>query len=114
VELKSCIYECQIMHHRFSPKEHHFVYKIFMFGLFLDEISELSRKFILLSHNRLNLFSFYDQDHLQKDSRSAKEKIIAYANENGSNVTADCHVQLITLPRIAGYVFSGRARKAAA
>ena len=106
MELKSCIYECRIMHHRFSPKEHQFLYRIFMFGLCLDEIDELSRRFILLSHNRFNLFSFYDQDHLQKDNRSAKEKIIAFAHENGSNVTDDCHVQLITLPRIAGYIFN--------
>ena len=106
MELKSCIYECRIMHHRFSPKEHQFLYRIFMFGICLDEIDELSRRFILLSHNRFNLFSFYDQDHLQKDNRSAKEKIIAYAHENGSNVTDDCHVQLITLPRIAGYIFN--------
>lgn len=106
MELKSCIYECRIMHHRFSPKEHHFLYRIFMFGLCLDEIDELSRRFFLLSHNRFNLFSFYDRDHLQKDSRSAKEKVIAYARENGLDLPDDCLVQLITLPRIAGYIFN--------
>ena len=106
MELKSCIYECRILHHRFSPKEHHFLYRFFMFGLYLDEFDKLSSRFLLLSHNRFNLFSFCDRDHLQKDNRNTKEKVIEYAHETGVDLSDDCSIQLITLPRIAGYIFN--------
>ena len=106
MELKSRIYECLIMHHRFTPKEHRFLYRIFMFGIHLDEVEHLSNRFLLFSHNRFNLFSFCDQDHLQQDNRSTKEKIISYARKNGVVLNDDCRVQLITIPRIAGYIFN--------
>jgi len=94
------------MHHRFSPKEHQFLYRIFMLGLYLDEIEDLSSNLLLLSRNRFNLYSFYDEDHLQKDGRNAAEKAIMYARENGVSLDDDCRIQLITLPRIAGYIFN--------
>ena len=40
--LRSALYECDVMHHRLEPKEHHFRYRIFMFALDLDEIDEWS------------------------------------------------------------------------
>jgi len=94
------------MHHRFSPKEHRFNHRIFMFCMDLDEIEILSDRFLLLSHNRFNLFSICDRDHLQKENRSIKEKVIEYVRANGVNLDTDCRIKLITLPRIAGYIFN--------
>ena len=36
--LKSCLYECAVMHQRLAPKKHRFQYRIFLFCLDLDEI----------------------------------------------------------------------------
>ena len=36
--MNSCLYACSVMHHRLSPKEHRFRYRIFMLALDLDEI----------------------------------------------------------------------------
>ena len=60
--LRSSLYECTVLHHRFSPKEHRFVYRIFLFAFDLDELPELHRRLPLFSHNRSNLFSFRDRD----------------------------------------------------
>ena len=40
VGLKSCLYECRVMHRRILPKAHKFEYRIFMFSLYLDEIEK--------------------------------------------------------------------------
>ena len=41
--LRSRLYECSVMHHRLEPKQHHFVYRIFMFALDLDELDVIGR-----------------------------------------------------------------------
>lgn len=106
VELKSSIYECRVAHHRFEPKKHHFSHRIFMFSLALNEMDKLDGQLGLLSHNRFNLFSFYDRDHLDKDDRPTQDKLMDYLTQSGMDLDGDHQVQLITLPRIAGYIFN--------
>ena len=62
--LRSSLYECTVLHHRFTPKEHRFLYRIFLFAFDLDELPELHRRLPLFSYNRANLFSFRDRDFL--------------------------------------------------
>ena len=106
MELESCIYECQVMHHRMHPKNHRFVYRIFLLGLELSEVKKVTDRVASLSHNRFNLFSFYDRDHMQLDDRSARQKVLSYCNENGVECPKDARVFLIAMPRIAGYIFN--------
>ena len=43
--MRSCLYECQVLHHRFAPKTHRFVYRIFFSSLLdLDELPVWHRK----------------------------------------------------------------------
>ena len=37
--MTSSLYECQVMHARFSPRPHRFVYRIFLFAIDLDELA---------------------------------------------------------------------------
>jgi len=53
-----------VLHHRFTPKEHRFLYRIFLFAFDLDELPQLHRRLPLFSYNRANLFSFHDRDFL--------------------------------------------------
>ena len=106
MELTSRIYECRVMHHRTSPKKHRFVYRVLMFCIDLDELKPLCRNLSFLGHNRFNLYSFYDVDHLQENDSSTKGKVLDYIRENGVNAEDDFRVQLVTLPRIMGYVFN--------
>lgn len=123
--LRSSLYECTVMHHRFTPKEHRFVYRIFLFAFDLDELPELHRRLPLFSYNRANLFSFRDRDFLPTaeplhhptsspaaDSRNPqsaiqnlKSRVLAHLATRGIDLTGG-HVVLVTLPRVLGYLFN--------
>jgi len=62
--MNSCLYECHVMHARFSPRKHQFLYRIFLFAIDLDELDALHRRFALFSVNRANLYSFRERDFL--------------------------------------------------
>jgi DUF1365 family protein len=123
--MNSCLYECEMMHARFSPQLHHFGYRIFMFALDLDELDALHHKLALFSFNRSNLYAFREGDYLPTNEprfpapsspaepttalRSPvlplKARVAAFLAAHGIDLT-DGRVLLVTLPRVAGYVFN--------
>jgi DUF1365 family protein len=119
VEMRSCLYECQVMHHRFAPRDHRFAYRIFLFGMDLDELGELDVAVPFLSVNRRNLYSFREDDYLPTGGavhngrasaavppgRALKERVLAFARERGVDLPGG-RVVLLTLPRVAGYLFN--------
>jgi len=72
--LRSCLYDCSVMHHRLAPKEHHFRYGIFQFCLDLDELDTLSARLRLFHRNRPALYRFNDRDHLPSSGSSRREE----------------------------------------
>jgi DUF1365 family protein len=105
--LRSCLYECEVMHHRLAPKQNRFNYKIFLFCLDLDEIPAVCKKTKGFSHNRFNLYSFRDRDHLTvTDGGSVKENLAAYLDRHGLNFPENGRAILLTLPRVLGYIFN--------
>jgi DUF1365 family protein len=115
-----------VLHHRFSPKEHRFVYRIFLFAFDLDELPELHRRLPLFSHNRSNLFSFRDRDFFPtaeplynptgqasgpaappraSGPASLKDRITAFLATRDIDLTGG-RVVLVTLPRVLGYLFN--------
>lgn len=103
---RSCLYECNVMHFRLAPREHHFRYRIFMFALDLDEIDALDSTVRGFSRNRPNLYEFRDRDHLEDAPGTVKEKLLRYLSLNGANFPADGRVLFVTLPRVLGYIFN--------
>jgi DUF1365 family protein len=121
--MNSCLYECQVMHARFSPRPHRFLYRIFLFALDLDELDALHRRVPLFSAGRPNIYSFRDRDflptgeclhnsphtekcHLLNDtSLSLKQRVVAHLAARGVDL-ADGRVVLVALPRVAGYLFN--------
>jgi DUF1365 family protein len=117
--MRSCLYECDVMHHRFSPKDHRFAYRIFMFAIDLDELPRLSRDNPLLSVNKGNLYSFREQDYLptgeplhnangaaSPDGRGGlKDRVLHFLRQRGVEIPGG-RVVLLTLPRVAGYLFN--------
>jgi hypothetical protein len=114
------------MHHRFTPKEHRFVYRIFLFALDLEELPELHRRLPLFSHNRANLFSFRDRDFFplgepvyrpssasspatpaqpKPSAGDLKSRVVAHLATRGIDLTGG-RVVLVTLPRVLGYIFN--------
>ncbi len=105
MELTSSLYETEIMHHRLTPKEHKFSYRFFSFYINLDEIDELTSRITLLSHNKFNIYSFFDKDHMEVGDKTIKEKILNYLAEQGIDLT-NGRIMLLTYLRTFGYVFN--------
>ena len=81
--LKSCLYECRVMHRRILPKAHKFEYRIFMFSLYLDEIESLAKSVRGFGRNGRAPYAFLDRDHLAPNDRPVREKLTAYMREQG-------------------------------
>ena len=108
--MNSCLYRCNVMHHRLSPKEHRFTYDVFMFYIDLDEIGMLTKRLWLFGHNRFNWFNFRDNDHLQfplekgHNGKSIKQNILDYLLSQG--ITVDGKIMLMTNVATLGYAFN--------
>ena len=107
------------MHARFAPKEHRFVYRLFLFAIDLDELDALHDRLRLFSRNRRNLYSFRDGDFLPTHEPlhnaparpapaaglSLKQRVAAHLAASGIDLTGG-RVLLVTLPRVLGYLFN--------
>lgn len=94
------------MHHRFTPKLHHFQHDFFLFYLDLDELEGLNRQLWLFSHRRPNVYQFSERDHEPAGPLALKERIRGYLRENGIEIGPHGRVMLLTLPRVMGYIFN--------
>lgn len=114
---RSCAYPCEVLHHRFTPRNHAFRYRLFYLCFDLDELPQLHRRLRLFSVNRRNLFSFSERDYLvstlpppnQRDGGtvlSLKHRVLSVCRQLGVSLEADARVQVVTLPRMAGYLFN--------
>lgn len=102
---ESCLYRGVVTHARLIPFRHRFVYRVFSMLLDLEEIDALAGKLKLFSHNRFNLFSFFDRDHASRDGTPALEwvrqqlRLAGYEPHEGKTLV-HC------FPRILGYAFN--------
>ena len=85
--MNSCLYECSVMHHRLTPKVHHFQHDIFMFYLDLDELDLVAQKIRLFGHNRNNVYSFRDADHEPAGVHPLKERILGFLRQNDGRLS---------------------------
>ena len=113
------------MHRRFTPREHGFVYRIFLFALDLDELDTLDARLRLFSTRRANLYRFHDADFFPvqeplhnatsapiqnppstiRDPQSLKSRVVAHLATRGIDL-AGGRVVLVALPRVLGYLFN--------
>ena len=122
--LGSALYGARVLHHRFSPRQHRFVYRLFFFALDLDELDALHRRLVFFSVNRANVFSFRERDFLPSGealhrptstsfpasttpaSSSLKDRVIAFCGAHGVDIGPQGRVVLVTLPRLFGHQFN--------
>ena len=102
---ESFIYNGQVIHKRFKPKEHFFRYKVFSLFLDLSEIKFIEKKISFFSYNKFNLISFFDKDHGSRNGSSLSEWVKNNLKRSGLN-TKDIKIKLLCYPRILGYVFN--------
>jgi uncharacterized protein len=124
--MKSCLYECHVMHARFKPRAHRFLYRIFLFAIDLDELETIGRDVGPFSLNRRNVYSFREDDFLPTHESihpgsagvpsagpnaggtpvlPLKPRVVAYAAANGVDISGG-RIVLVTLPRVFGYGFN--------
>jgi DUF1365 family protein len=101
----SSLYVGSVMHRRLAPRRHRFRYRAFWLLLELDAIATVSAGLTCFSHNRPNLFSFYDTDHGDGSGTPLRlqiERQLAAAGIAG----ADGPIYLLCMPRTLGYSFN--------
>ena len=103
--MNSCIYNGEVTHTRFKPVRHFLKYKTFSLLIDLDEINQLNRSINIFSHNKFNIFSFYDKDHGERDGSDLKKWVLK--NISKLNIKGEINkVKILCYPRIFGYVFN--------
>ncbi len=103
--MNSCIYNGEVTHKRFKPVKHFLKYKTFSLLIDLDELIQLDSRISIFSHNKFNIFSFYDEDHGERDGRNLKEWVLT--NIRKFNIEGKINkIKILCYPRIFGYVFN--------
>jgi uncharacterized protein len=101
---RSALFLGHVMHQRTRPRPHRLRYRIFYFVLDLDELTTIASSLSLFSVNRFNAFSFFERDHGDGSDRPLRDQIGGLLAAAG--VEADGAVELLTMPRVLGYVFN--------
>lgn len=104
-------YRGQVFHRRLIDPKYHFQYRVFNLLVDIDHLDALDTRLRFFSHNRFNLFSFYDRDHLlgQKPSNSSPNPLRAWIEEGLKAHGIDLmggRVELFCYPRMLGFVFN--------
>ncbi len=103
--MNSCIYNGEVNHTRFKPVKHFLNYKTFSLLIDLDEIEQLDKSISIFSHNKFNIFSFYNKDHGDRDGNCLKKWVISNLKKYKieGNISK---IKILCYPRIFGYVFN--------
>lgn len=105
-ESSSAIYECRVKHHRLTPREHHFDYRVFYLWLDLDELDSLDQRLRCFSRNHAGIFAFRDKDHLDLGAGDVKANLLAWIAQQGADTGEVVTARLLTFPRVFGYIFN--------
>lgn len=103
--LKSGLYECEVVHQRLAPKRHGFRYQVFFMDLWLDELPQLHRQLKLFSFAGPNVFSFYDEDHLDLGAGNLRLNLQKWLREARASFARRLEHSPRDLPPSAGLPF---------
>ena len=99
------IFTGTVVHKRLRPKQHALSYGVFSLLIDLDRVDQVANQSRLFSHNRFNLFSFYDSDHGPGDGTLANDHARELFKAAGIG-TSGMQLLLLAYPRVLGYVFN--------
>lgn len=100
----SALYVGRVTHRRLSPRRHSLSYRAYWMLLDLGELDSVAGRLKLFSHNRFNLFGFYDADHAS-GSGPLRPQIESHLRDAGIDIAGGT-IRLLTMPRLLGYVFN--------
>jgi len=102
---KSCLYVGQVRHRRFTPKQHHFSYKLFLMYLDLSELPSVFDRFWLWSIEKVNIASFRRNDHLG-DKKLSLETSVRNHIEDETGRRPQGSIRLLTNMSYFGFKFN--------
>jgi uncharacterized protein len=79
-----------------------------MFWIDLDEIESLSRRFLMISYNHFNVFSFHDRHyarHEGEQGRTVRERVVSFLDQKGVDAR-NSRIMLLTHLQTLGYLFN--------
>jgi DUF1365 family protein len=103
--MNSLIYQGETIHCRHTPRQHAFKYRMFWMGIDLNELPSLDRDLRIFGYNRRALVSLFDRDYGGPGEGSLNGRIREILKSEGVHEPID-RISLMTIPRIAGYVFN--------
>lgn len=99
--MTSALYSGIVMHQRFKPVRHKLRYRLEQILFDLDAMPKLR----LFGHNRLNVVSFHDRDHLDGSATSLRLQVEQALIEAGLQPDGGA-IRLLCMPRIFGHAFN--------
>ncbi len=103
--MNSAVYEGSVVHHRRTPIDHRFSYRIALPLVDLDELDQLCRLHPLWSHERHNVISFWRRDYLPDRSGTLADAVRDLAGERlGWRPSGP--VAMLAHPRTWGWLFN--------
>ncbi len=101
------IYHCEVTHRRLRPRQRAFSYRVFMLDVDPGALGDAARKCRFLSHNRFNVFSIDDADHIDLGLPGGiRPNLACWLAEHGKTLHDADSVRLLTFPRCFGYGFN--------
>ncbi|MDB6077280.1 MAG: hypothetical protein JWO82_1027 [Akkermansiaceae bacterium] len=101
------IYECTVTHSRLRPVRRTFAYRVFMLDVDLDSFAETAAATHWLGHNRFNLFSIDDRDHIDLGLPGGiRANLVEWLSRQGVEIPPGTTIRLVTFPRTLGYGFN--------
>ena len=99
--MTSALYSGMVVHQRFKPRRHRLRYRLDQILFDLDAMPALR----LFSHNRFNLVSFQDRDHLDGSGSDLRVQVRQALTEAGLQPDGG-PIRLLCMPRILGHAFN--------
>ena len=115
--LRSAVYTGHLVHHRRTPVERLFRYRVFLWWIDLDEVEAIGARLAagrlrpLFGSARRRLFALRTGDHVGDPGRSIRENVVAVLRDGGVAAPVE-RVMLLTSARQLGYVFNRRVNYA--
>ncbi len=101
------IYHCEVVHRRLRPLRRAFRYRVFMLDVDPDALDGVARNCRGLSHNRFNLFSIRDADHIDLGLPGGiRPNLAAWLADRGRTLAPEDSLRLLTFPSCLGYGFN--------
>jgi len=88
----------EVVHHRFTPKEHRFTNRMYWHLINLSDLDAWSQRSVFRSHNGFNVYAFYDRDYVSKAQKSIQSKIVRYLKQQ-SGAGFNGEILLMSHPR---------------